>query len=127
MKTIRINRAKWLRGSVGSSYNSLWCSERQAGCCLGHAIHQTTKCSWKDLDKIDNPRKYYSRESFLTKGYGYGYGFGDGPTFHVNGFKNNEFALAAMDLNDSIVDSTVREELLIKLFAENNIKLEFYN
>ena len=116
MKTIRINRAKWLRGKT-SQKNYLWCSKRQAGCCLGHAIHQTTKCSWKDLDKIDNPRTYYSRESFLTE-----------PTFHVNGFKNNEFALAAMDLNDDIrVDSTVREELLIKLFAENNIKLEFYN
>jgi hypothetical protein len=118
MKTIRINRAKWLRGKT-SPYqkNYLWCSKRQAGCCLGHAIHQTTKCSWKDLEKIDNPRTYYSRESFLTE-----------PTFHVNGFKNNEFALAAMDLNDDIrVDSTVREELLIKLFAENNIKLEFYN
>ena len=116
MKTIRINRAKWLRGK-NSQKNYLWCSKRQAGCCLGHAIHQTTKCSWKDLDKIDNPSAYYSRESFLTE-----------PTFHVNGFKSNEFALAAMDLNDDIrVDSTVREELLIKLFAENNIKLEFYN
>lgn len=115
MKTIRINRAKWLRGKT-SQKNYLWCSKRQAGCCLGHAIHQTTKCSWKDLDKIDNPRTYYSRESFLTESI-----------FDVNGLKNNQFALAAMDLNDTIVDSTVREELLIKLFAENNIKLEFYN
>ena len=115
MKTIRIDRKKWLRGKTGKK-NYLWCSKRQAGCCLGHAIHQTTKCSWKDLDNIDNPRAYYSRESFLTE-----------PIFDVNGLKNNEFALAAMDLNDdNRVDSTVREELLIKLFAENNIKLEFY-
>jgi hypothetical protein len=125
MKTIRINRAKWLRGKT-SQKNYLWCSKRQAGCCLGHAIHQTTKCSWKDLDKIDNPRTYYSRESFLTEPT-FHVNLTE-PTFHVNGFKNNDFALAAMDINDDIrVDSTVREELLIKLFAESNIKLEFYN
>jgi hypothetical protein len=115
MKTIRINRAKWLRGSVGSSYNSLWCSERQAGCCLGHAIHQTAKCSWNDLRDLTTPPLYYSKPSFLTK---------LGP----DGFTSNDFADEAMNINDTnAISEEQREKRLIKLFAENNIKLEFYN
>ena len=115
MKTIRINRAKWLRGSVGGNNNYLWCSERQAGCCLGHAIHQTAKCSWNDLRNKPTPPFYYSKPSFLTK-------------FEPYGFTSNHFADEAMSINDANdISEEQREKLLTALFAENNIKLKFYN
>lgn len=117
MKTIRINRKKWLRGRIDDRINYLWCSERQAGCCLGHAIHQTAKCAWKDLDQMAMPTTYYGKSSFLTE-------FGpDG----VNQ-DTNDLAEQAMSINDSNdISEEQREKRLIKLFAENNIKLEFYN
>jgi hypothetical protein len=115
MKTIRINRAKWLRGSNKEKVNYLWCSQRQAGCCLGHAIHQTAKCAWKDLRGLTTPLFYYSKPSFLTE---------IGP----DGFTSNDLAEQAMSINDSNdISEEQREKRLIELFAENNIKLEFYN
>jgi len=114
MKTIRINRAKWLRGSVDSS-NYLWCSERQAGCCLGHAIHQTAKCAWEDLAGKSLPSSYYDKSSFLTEAVLDG------------GFASNELANEAMSINDANISEASREERLTELFRSYNIKLEFYN
>ena len=114
MKTIRINRAKWLRGK-GTNVNYLWCPDHKAGCCLGHAIHQTVKCAWKDLAGRSVPASYYDEPSFLTY---------LGP----DGLDNNNFADEAMIINDAPdISEALREERLTELFAENNIKLEFYN
>ena len=120
MKTIRIDRKKWLRGKEANSNGEfvpsyLWCPDRQAGCCLGHAIHQTTNCAWKDLAGKSVPSSHYARNSFLTY---------LGP----DGLDNNNFADEAMTINDAPdISEALREEGLIELFAENNIKLEFYN
>ena len=117
MKTIRINRKKWLRGRIDDQVNYLWCSKRQAGCCLGHAIHQTAKCAWKDLNKKAVPTTYYNKPSFLTQ-FGH-----NGATLDVN-----DLAEDAISINDSTnISEEKREKRLIELFAENNIKLEFYN
>lgn len=113
MKTIRIDRDKWLRGK-GVFRNLLWCPKREAGCCLGHAIHQTAKCAWKDLARKPAPRMYYDKPSFLTH-------------FCHDGLEHNEFAEEAMVINDADISEASREKRLIKLFAKNNIKLEFYN
>ena len=125
MKTIRINRAKWLRGNIDNKFisNDLWCPKREAGCCLGHAIHQTAKCAWKDLARKSAPRMYYDKPSFLTNFCH------DGSTyFSHDGLDNNEFAYKAMRINDALnISDALREKRLIKLFAEYNIKLEFYN
>jgi len=114
MKTIRINRAKWLRGRV-EKMTYLWCPDRKAGCCLGHAIHQTAKCAWKDLNRKTMPSMHYSKPSFLTE-------------FGPDGLISNALAIEAMHINDAYdISEALREERLTELFAENNIKLEFYN
>ena len=120
MKTIRIDRKKWLRGKEANNNGEfvpsyLWCPDRHAGCCLGHAIHQTTNCSWKDLAGKAIPEVYYRRTSFLTD-------------LRTDGPANNSFANEAMSINDEPdISEALREERLTELFAENNIKLEFYN
>lgn len=120
MKTIRINRAKWLRGNGfnhdgGFKANYLWCPDRKAGCCLGHAIHQTAKCAWKDLSRMTMPTMHYIKPSFLTE-------------FGPDGLASNALAIEAMNINDANdISEEQREKRLIKLFAKNNIKLEFYN
>ena len=116
MKTIRIDRKKWLRGRIDDQVNYLWCSKRQAGCCLGHAIHQTAKCSWKDLDQMAIPTMYYNKPSFLTE-------FGPDGAYIMNNFA--ELATYINDANEP--SEPEREWLLTELFAKNNIKLEFYN
>ena len=112
MKTIRINRAKWLRGKEAVNY--LWCSNHKAGCCLGHAIHQTAKCAWSDLAGKSVPTSYYDEPSFLTH-------------FGPDGLENNELAEGAMSINDADISEASREKCLIDLFRSYNIKLEFYN
>lgn len=120
MKTIRINRKKWLRGAgvdLDGAFvpNYLWCPDRQAGCCLGHAIHQTAKCSWKDLAGKSIPESYYRKNSFLTD-------------LRTDGTANNWFADDAMSINDAAdISEEKREKRLIEIFAENHIELEFYN
>jgi len=117
MKTIRINRAKWLRGNGDDQFSMtyLWCPDRKVGCCLGHAIHQTTKCSWKDLARKWLPTMYYDKPSFLTQSVN-------------DSLVCNAFADKAMKINDKHdISEASREKRLIKLFAEYNIKLEFYN
>lgn len=108
MKTFRIDRKKWLRGP--NSANMLWNGE--AGCCLGHVIHQNQRCTWYDLFMMYLPSDYYHNKSILTE---------DG--------KNNHLADEAMLFNDSDLfkSDRLREKHLRSLFKKHGYKLEFYN
>jgi hypothetical protein len=119
MKTFRIDRKKWLRG-MSTVENSLWCADRQAGCCLGHVIHQTTKCSWDDLESLREPKKFYKKPSILTE---IRFSFPD-----YGNLVNNTLALEAMVINDDAMCSDEdREKDLKELFNRHGYNLEFYN
>ena len=125
MTKIRINRKKWLRGNKNPEGNQftpyLWNKECNAGCCLGHVIHQTNKVPYKDLNGLSSPENYFQRGSILTDYLGEYYG-ADQVT------ANNSFAQQAMKINDnSFISEEKREQRLIELFLKNGLILEFYN
>jgi len=61
------------------------------------------------------PEMYYRKTSFLTD-------------LRTDGTANNWFADDAMSINDANdISEEKREKRLTEIFAENNIKLEFYN
>lgn len=117
MRKVTIDRTKWLRGKASEPHvcNVLWSENCNAGCCLGHAIHQITKLPLLSLANFDVPSQIFSSKSFLT--------------FKENGKAHqNEFADKAININDStIIPDEDRERLLIHLFKQNKIKLTFKN
>jgi hypothetical protein len=121
MKIVRINRKKWIRGKYSPEgefvETSLWDPNIEAGCCLGHAIHQVSGCSWKKLSFVSSPQGILKGKSFLTtRDHGYSEVY------------NNALAKDAMEINDnSSISDKIREKRLISLFKKNKIKLEFYN
>ena len=112
MKTVRINRKKWLRGNFGSE---LWDLTEDAGCCLGHVCIQINRKSKKQLHMHYSPEEVFLRGSTLTQ--------------VKNGcVKNNDFVEEAIHFNDHTrFSEEERESKLIQLFKKNDIKLEFYN
>lgn len=117
MKTITISRKKWLRGDDnGEVANVLWCKDRNAGCCLGHVIHQTQRCTWNDMLDIDTPAGLYDaneiRSSILT-------------TMTEEEVQDNVLSGKAMAINDGVMRETTRERRLTKLFKSHGIKLVF--
>jgi len=114
MKRIRINRSRWMRGQSPEKSSMLWSSRLQKGCCLGHAIHQISKCPWDSLNNLTSPRHYFDKESFLTERHGVG-------------CSDNLFADDAMAINDDTsLSETAREVALTKLFKAHGYDLEFY-
>ncbi len=114
MKIITIDRRKWLRGRLDSC---LWNGHEQKGCCLGHVIHQTTKCKWEALDLLDAPIEFFKKESLLTE-----------PTGVLGDIRNNSLTDTAMGINDDVnITDVEREERLIALFKKYKIKLVFKN
>jgi hypothetical protein len=113
-KTFHIDRKKWQRGN-DPDRTYLWSSGQQKGCCLGHVIHQSTKCSWDELNNLKSPMHYYGKASILTI-----------KTF--NGSSDNVLADNAMSINDDrCISDKERERQLIELFNNNGYGLEFYN
>ena len=123
MKTIRINRNKWVRGGKvqDEPFNTyLYYREEPSGkegaCCLGHFIHQVDKCSWSELYLKVSPAGYFTRKSYLTTTYGVYYNT-----------DNNNFADRAMRINDNVtMNEEIREKHLKDLFKEHGFNLEFY-
>jgi hypothetical protein len=116
MRKVRINRKKWLRGGYKSSLNPhgtyLWLAQGNAGCCLGHVCKQISRKTEKELEGELCPAYIFSRKSVLTTTLG----------------ADNDFAIAAMGINDNdSLSESQREHHLISLFLENNITLEFFN
>lgn len=118
MKTITISRKKWLRGDIDDlSVNHLWNSEKQAGCCLGHVIHQTQRLPWYKLQGIGEPQSVEKPCLLLTNKCS----IGDDVYF-----ANNAFTEQAMEINDDGgITNKQRESRLIKLFKKNKLKLIF--
>lgn len=127
MTKIRIDRKKWLRGSKDPQGNEfspyLWNNECNAGCCLGHVIHQTNKVPYNNLNGLLSPEDFFHRASLLTTYHSEYYG-----AECERQAENNSFARQAMKINDDkYCDQLTRETKLIELFLENGIILEFYN
>jgi len=120
IKTFRIDRKKWLRGKLDFYNNNvLWCDKRQAGCCLGHVIHQTMKCSWDDLKGGGSPEDFYKKPSLLTQ-------YNESSNYIY--LENNSLAQSAMLINDDVMCSDEdREKDLKDLFNSHGYNLEFYN
>jgi len=118
MRTIKINREKWLRGG-GLSY--LWSNDLKKGCCLGHAIHQTQRCSWNELNLLCDPHQFFKRKIDVL-------GLTETNRPIYDDTYSSGFTVSAEHINDdATINDTEREKQLIKLFEQNKIKLEFYN
>lgn len=118
-KKIRIDRTKWARGKTFGTTNWLWSWATNKGCCLGHAIHQVSKCSWLKLSNSASPDLFFKRSSFLTYMV---------PNKNGSIVINNRLADLAIEYNDApFISDSDREETLIKLFKEHGYELEFYN
>lgn len=121
MKIVRIDREKWIRGGYSpegeSVQTSLWDPNINAGCCLGHAIHQVSGRTWEQLSFKSSPQRILKGKSFLTEW-----------DAEFSSVDNNALAEDAMEINDdSSISDKMREKALIKLFKKNKVKLEFYN
>lgn len=129
-KTIRIDRKKWARGG-NEAMNLLWDKEVQKGCCLGHVIHQTSRCAWDALDQKGCPDEVFKKDSLLTiKSDPYTYTCQyTGKTLTEDGIvADSELAKKAMQINDAAsITEKQREQRLTELFAKHDIKLEFFN
>lgn len=115
MKTVKIDRAKWLNALQTAGTSSvLWNKVFNAGCCLGHVCKQISHKTEKQLDDLCSPEEIFIGKSILTD-------INDG--FSVN----NQFTDSAIRINDNpYISNKVRESRLIKLFRKNGIKLTFY-
>lgn len=127
MKKIRINRKKWARADGDDYEGRLWNADEGVGCCLGHLIHQVSKCSWDKLDGLITPDDFYTGKGILTSMLSEN----DPIYLHYNRKKvidNNEFSDQAMFINDDEgLSGKQRERKLISLFYQNDFELEFYN
>jgi hypothetical protein len=126
MNTIKIDRNKWLRGKKDPKGNEastyLWDIDCNAGCCLGHAIHQISKVPYNKLNELMTPEDYFQRSSLLTDFIRSSYkgAFGE--------VQNNNFARQAIRINDNYdMTDKERERKLVELFLQNGIILQFYN
>lgn len=111
MKTIKINRKRWLRGREDGY---LWLASKQRGCCLGHAVKQLTSCTWAKLESKRLPEDVLSDKE-LAKHFG--------PYHRIYGF-----APIADENDDKGLTDVVREAKLKKLFKDwFGLTLKFYN
>ena len=114
MKTIRINRKMWACNPL-SWPSKLYDNRTNRGCCLGHVIHQTSKCSWKELNDLREPNDFFVKCN------------NDLVTTDTDGVYNSKLSTDAMEINDSCKFTTSEKEYKLKnLFAEHGINLEFY-
>lgn len=133
MKTVKIDRKKWARGTrFTKKYrdvieNTLWSNRYKVGCCLGHVIKQTTHCSWDDLNCKSRPSDFYDKKSILSDVITDSYDDLIGGEITETEVVNNKLAKMAMEINDNQNFSGLqREKNLTKLFAKHKIKLVFY-
>jgi hypothetical protein len=114
MKTYRIDRTKWLRGT---SFGTLWSKPDQAGCCLGHMIKQDNDCTWDELANKSYPSLSDISEGVVPDVVK----FGCEVKFSIQASK-----FAGINDNPCISDE-LREAQLISLAKENGFNIEFYN
>ena len=114
MKTITINRKKWVRGDIGG-WSALLNSNGNR-CCLGFAVCQISRLTFETIDGKCEPNDVLRKPSFLTE-------------IDEEGIlQNNKLAYMAMNINDDCgITEKVREKKLIKLFKEHGFKLVFKN
>lgn len=126
-KTFRIDRKKWQRGKP-AHMTFLWDEGQQKGCCLGHVIHQTSKCSWNNLTGMTTPKDYYSKPSVLTMSKYTKALYNPICEPSLSDITDNTLADEAMSINDDMgLPEPEREDALIHLFNRYGYKLEFYN
>jgi hypothetical protein len=132
MKTIKVDRKKWLRGGKTpdglKTKKTLLCDSNDNCCCLGFASlqlsslthdHLRYKFEPDDLNtKIDHLTQYASC-SFISRLV---------DDFNYDAWDNTYFSCTCMKINDNAeITEEERERLLTKAFAEEGLRLEFYN
>lgn len=119
MKTVTIQRSKWQRGQRDLA-TSLWTSDEQSGCCLGHVLHQAHGVSYKAMNDIAAPENLAtetsSRNPLVVKG--------DDPSWLD--FINSPFTEKAIVINDNTrISDKMREYRLRLLFKRHKYELKF--
>lgn len=119
-----INRKRWMRGNRDSERfkhrSQLWHRGADAGCCLGHAMHQVCKIQLADLHGIAFPNgtMQYQKPNFEK--------FCSGGKDFL--FADTQFSQEAAAINDDgNISDKEREKKLKALFKENGLKLTFKN
>lgn len=122
-----IDRTKWARGGR----NGIACllNEQDTMCCMGFlaiklglADHEIlNKAEWEDLGGNADPdtQDVIEHMAYCPVGEMYDDDCGG------KGFATNDFHDSAVSINDGDWPEQEREELLIKLFADQDIALEF--
>lgn len=118
MKKVTIDRNTWARGYLRN--NSLYDSSDQKMCCLGFASMQLLSTQQEDMESLLSPSDLVNNCDYIQDTESIF-------TYASEGFRDSDFSNEAMVINDSDISEEEREEKLIKLFAENNIELEFIN
>lgn len=117
MRTIKIDRNRWLNREASNKLDivsSLYNKKTDTACCLGHAIHSISKCSWKELESKYTPNEYYAKATKKNP-------------FIMDTMGNSDFSDEAIRINDScLLRAEEREDLLKKLFKKRNLKLVFH-
>lgn len=117
MKTLTIDRNKWVRGSLGNYGPSKMLNSLGNKCCLGHFGTQILGWSDDTMRGKSFPSNCTVDVTPLTK---------ESDFFDI--IVNTSFSDAAARYNDYLyLTESQREEKLIKLFAENGYELSFYN
>ena len=124
IKSLTIQRSKWLRGAICPSL----LTEDGKMCCLGFfaqkcKIHKTKLYDIgtpQDIEYAHKTELIKKIPQLLTKVVE------SDPMYDYCKYKNSDFTNAAIDINDDmeIIDEA-RESKLIKLFLKNGIKLNF--
>ncbi len=104
MKTVRINRKRWVQGVFHTTDGE----GNNCGCAMGHAVHQLRKCKWDDVGNVCASTK--------------------------KGIIKNLKKAKVISINDTLYNSPAldvltvgKEKKLIEVFNKCGVKLKFYN
>lgn len=114
MRTITIDRKKWVRGNLNGE--SALLNDDGCRCCLGFAVCQITKLPLIAIQGMGDPEQVFAGQSFLTE-------------LNEDGcVVNNHLTNRAIKINDDVlISERVREYRLARLFKGYDIKIVFKN
>lgn len=113
MKTLIIDRARWLNADTTSDTTCLYDSATKKMCCLGFAARQLAGAKVKDIIDLSSPA---SCETLAWPE-------GLAPTDYIG---DNGVVVQLMELNDTDAKTPkVREERIAKEFAKIGIRVKY--
>lgn len=125
MKKVTIQRSKWQRGGASKTLElfpeefevSLWGTDTESGCCLGHCLHQAHGISYKSMRGECDPvnlANSLGKKNPLVLGRG------------TEGFQATEFTGEAININDrNSISDEEREQMLCEWFEKHGYELTF--